>query len=127
MGGTKKAAAVALCVSLWMAGGSVAAAQDTVITPGEGYSGDVCGNHNNTDYGTHTEDPNNNTVTIEEGVTVTGNNVLGSHYRDTERQENVTGNVVTIKGTVKGLFVIGGESYNGDANGIPSLSAAAAR
>ena len=81
--GRKKAqAALALAVSLWMAGGGVASAQTTTIAEGDNYVGNVYGNHANGDV--QQVDPNADLK----------NNIV-----------NMTGGNVTNNGAVFGAFV----------------------
>ncbi len=101
--------ALALAVSLWIAGGGVASAGQTT-TIETNHTGEVNGNHNNgDDLGDRTGDPNGNTVTVNEGFTVTGT-VNGAYYFNING--NVTNNTVTVNGTVTNE-VCGGISDRG--------------
>ncbi len=118
----KAQAALALAVSLWMAGGGVASAQEIVVA--EDYNDSVYGNtadpNDKTQWpyvGITPSNPNNNKVTVNAGVTVTGF-ISGSLHKDND----VTGNEVIVNGTVISN-VIGGESESANAqNNIVTIN-----
>ncbi|MBQ9376790.1 MAG: hypothetical protein IJU05_03175, partial [Schwartzia sp.] len=62
----KKELALALAVSLWMAGGGVASAGQTTTIAAD-HNGNVYGNHNGTDWATYSGGPNDNTVNMTGG------------------------------------------------------------
>ncbi|KHM51549.1 outer membrane autotransporter barrel domain-containing protein [Anaerovibrio lipolyticus DSM 3074] len=73
------------------------------------YTGEVNGNHSGDNWGDRTGDPNDNEVTVNAAVKVTGD-VRGGFYFN--KDGNVTNNIVTINGTVT-KAVYGGESDHG--------------
>ncbi|MBP5200102.1 MAG: hypothetical protein J6Z82_05580, partial [Schwartzia sp.] len=108
----KKAAALALCVSLWMAGGSVAGARDTTVTDADntGNGTWVYGNNNGTVLTDGTDPPSNNTIAVEL-TTRTLNTVYGAYFVNFD--DIVSGNTVNIiKGTVINI-ANGGQSDTG--------------
>jgi len=112
--GPKGQAALALAVSLWIAGGVVVSAQE--ITVDENYNGYIYGNtvdpNNKSKWWVPNEsNPNNNMVTVNNGVTVTGS-ISGSLVNE---NYDVTNNTVTVNGTVT-FHVYGGQSYYKNAN-----------
>ena len=127
-GGTRKTAshrrkelALALCVSLWMAGGSVAGARDTTVTdtnaPPEtayGHYKPVFGNNDGTYAFNKSGTPSNNTIAIKLTNKV-AEDVYGAEY--TTPDENVSNNTAEIiSGTVTGT-VYGGSANGGTAGG----------
>ncbi|MBE6095006.1 MAG: autotransporter outer membrane beta-barrel domain-containing protein [Schwartzia succinivorans] len=104
--GRKKAqAALALAVSLWMAGGSVASAQTTTIKEGDNYVGDVYGNHaDNQPVTDHSGGSNDNTVIM------TGGNVTNAVYGAfcDGSKTSAKGNQVTVSGGTIGTNELAG-------------------
>ncbi|MBQ7516412.1 MAG: hypothetical protein IJS96_09030, partial [Schwartzia sp.] len=98
-----------------MAGGSVAGAQETVVEAD--YAGDIYGDHDANGWGNYDgNSPNDNSVTINAGVTVTkrldGLSCMVAGAGETSK--NHSGNTVTVYGTVEGdvagvAFQAGGE------------------
>ena len=104
----KTQTALALAVSLWMAGGSVASAgQTTTIEEGNNYEGNVYGNHANGDV--QSVDPaaglNNNIVNMT-GGNVTNNGAVFGAFFETER--SATWNKVTVSGGTIGTNELAG-------------------
>ena len=104
----KAQAALALAVSLWIAGGGVVVAGQ-ITTVETDYTGELNGNHSGDNWGDRTGDPNDNEVTVNAAVKVTGD-VRGGYYFN--KDGKVTNNIVTINGTVT-KAVYGGESGRG--------------
>ncbi|MBQ4152341.1 MAG: hypothetical protein II591_04770, partial [Schwartzia sp.] len=104
----KAQAALALAVSLWIAGGGVVVAGQ-ITTVETDYTGELNGNHSGDNWGDRTGDPNDNEVTVNAAVKVTGD-VRGGYYFN--KDGKVTNNIVTINGTVT-KAVYGGESGHG--------------
>ena len=98
----KSQAALALAVSLWIVTGGIASAQETTVA--EDYTGNVYGNHDNTGWnhsdGTWLAD--DNIVTVNAGVTVTGSVYGGSTGGNTGENHSASRNYVTINGAVTG-------------------------
>ena len=88
----KAQAALALAVSLWIAGGGVVVAGQ-ITTVETDYTGEVNGNHSGDNWGDRTGDPNDNEVTVNAAVKVTGD-VRGGYYFN--KDGKVTNNIVTI-------------------------------
>ena len=107
----KAQAALALAVSLWMAGGSLASAQTTTIA--EDHNGNVYGNNNGMDWATYTGGSNDNTVIMTGGnVQLGGSNVevLGAKVTT----EEASGNQVTVSGgkITNGSELAGAAAYD---------------
>ncbi len=146
-GGTRKTAshrrkelALALCVSLWMAGGSVASAgQLTEIKDGNNYT-TVYGNHNGPDLSDYSADGNSNIVTMTGGTvseeiagatvemddatmsenhvviaggTFSGTTIYGGWSSGSVNNITIKDNTVTLKGVTTNATVYGGSKTNG--------------
>ena len=107
--GLKGQMALALAVSLWIGSSGMAMAQETTIA--ENYDGNVSGNHDDNGWNNTNGDPNNNQVTVNEGVTVKGKIYGSNKYATT-----VSGNTVIINGAVKR------DVYGGYSGGDTALS-----
>ncbi|MBP5199024.1 MAG: autotransporter outer membrane beta-barrel domain-containing protein [Schwartzia sp.] len=114
--GRKARAALALAVSLWMAGGGiVSAGQSTTIN--EDHEVPVYGNHVNGDKQTidPAADTNGNTVTMT-GGTVDGG-VFGAYIENETSVQSATGNQVNVSGgTIEGNVLAGAAVYSGAGN-----------
>ena len=95
-----KYTALALAVSLWIAGGGVASATDTVIN--EDYYGTLYDND---------DDSSNNTLTVNNAT------VYGSVNGGVSSSADVTGNTVTLNGATVMEGVCGGSAIQGTATG----------
>lgn len=93
---------LALAVSLWIAGGGFASAQDTVVT--ENYDGNIYGNHPANGSWSSSDDSNTsgNTVTIEVSATVAKTDENAEVCGASAVSTNLSENSVTVRGTVKG-------------------------
>ena len=104
--------ALALTVSLWMAGGLVASAgQTTTIQEGENYEGIVYGNHidGNVEAVDQNADPNNNTVTMTGGNVIGNNGAVFGAFCD-ESKSSASGNQVIVSGGKIGYNELAGAS-----------------
>ena len=95
-----KSTALVLAVSLWIAGGGVASAQDTVIN--EDYYGTLYDND---------DDSSNNTLTVNNAT------VYGSVNGGVSSSADVTGNTVTLNGATVMEGVCGGSAIQGTVKG----------
>ena len=95
-----KSTALALAVSLWIAGGGVASATDTVIN--EDYYGTLYDND---------DDSSNNTLTVNNAT------VYGSVNGGVSSSADVTGNTVTLNGATVMEGVCGGSAIQGTVKG----------
>ena len=114
--GKKSRAALALAVSLWIAGGGVASAgQSTTINEDHEYY--VFGNHaaGNVEAIDPAADTNGNTVTMTGGTVVGG--VLGADIETETSVQSATGNQVNVSGgTIEGDVLAGAAVSSGAGN-----------